>query len=195
MDILSLLSGTIVPLIGIFVNKEWNKAKKRNKINKFRKSITIDDHINDIIKEIRAKYGFNRVSIIDYHNGTQSLSGFSFKYTTMSYENTDIYTKDIITEFKNIPCSIVSNMLNELEHSQKGYVYNNIRESNEQTTITHKMFGVDTVYNFRLSNSLINGCLSCMHTSDPTNTYILSEEDITDIKSLCQKIYLIRTNS
>jgi len=192
--VIEILSGVVVPLIGIFTNKEWKRWKRNKKVNQFRKSIEINSQINIILAEIRAKYGFNRVSILDYHNGTESLSGFSFKYSTMSYENTDNHTKDIITEFKNIPCSIVNNMLVDLEHNPKGYVIDGIKNCPESIAITHKMFGVDTAYNFRLGGSLIDGCLSCVYTHETTFQNILNEEEILDIKSLCQKIYLIRRN-
>jgi len=185
-----IVAGAITYVAG---SKTFEKIKQDWNIFKFRKSLDMDVEVNKVLTEIRIKYGFNRVSIIDYHNGTSSLSGFSFKYGTMTYESTDNHTKDIITTFKNIPTTIVSNMLSQLEKSSKGYVFESIRGFDEQGVITHKMFGVDTAHNFRIGSSLINGCVSCVYTSeDVRNKNLLTDDEIIDIKTYIQQILLLR---
>ncbi len=49
--------------------KKWKDAKK---IKSFNKTLDVDTEIKKILAEVRAKYGFNRSSIVDYHNGTTS---------------------------------------------------------------------------------------------------------------------------
>ena len=188
--IITLFGGLIT-----FFTPIWYKKYKASKnINNFRKHLNIDEEIKLILRELRAKFGFHRVSIQDFHNGTSSFSGFSFKNTSMRYEDCDSNTKSIIKEYQNIPCSIINDMLIRLEKSSLGYIVatDDINYTlNEDTVITHKMYGITQAYNFRIGNSLIYGALTLSLTN---GRITLSEEDILDIKAAIQKIFLLKNN-
>ena len=49
----------------------------------FTQSVQVSAKINQELSTIRDKFGFNRVSLIDYHNGTENFKGLSFKNASM----------------------------------------------------------------------------------------------------------------
>lgn len=184
--------GTIIGTMIIFllsspIIKKFRDSRLKNI---FTKKLTVDDEINKILFELRSTYGFNRVSLIEYHNGTKSLGGFGFKNATMRNESTDEITKPIILDFQNIPCSIIASMLIDLEKSPKGYIVINENSSDENVNITHRMYGVKQAWDFRIGDSLVDGCLSLVSTTENVD---LTEEDILDIKAKCQRILLLKS--
>lgn len=188
----NILESIIAATLAFFLPVWYKKWKDKKKIKFFNKALDVDTEIKKIIAEVRAKHGFNRSSILDYHNGTTSLGGFSFKNASMRYEDCDEHTKSMIMEFQNIPCSIVNDMLLRLERSDKGFVTVTDDQNetlDEQSVITHRMYGIKQAYNFRIGSSLIYGCLSLVSTNEKIR---LSEDDILDIKAACQKIFLLR---
>ena len=108
----------------------------------------------------------------------------------MRNEVVDNKTKNIITDFQNIPCSIIAEMLVELEDSKEGYIIAT-DEGDSPTAITHKMYGVRIEYNFKIGKDLAEGVVSMVFTD---NINRLTKEQITEIKAHIQKIRLLRTN-
>lgn len=184
--------GTVIGTLVIFLISYpiMYKIKKMRMKTRFGKRMQADDEINKILQEIRSAYGFNRSALIEYHNGIESLAGFGFKHATMTHESVDDVTKPMIMDFQNIPTSLLSDILPELEKSQTGYVVINTKTANdEEVKITQRMLGVNQAWDFRLGNSLVNGCLTLNSTAGSVD---LSNEDILDIKAKCQKILLIK---
>lgn len=145
--------------------------------------------INQELASLRDKYDFNRVSLIDYHNGVQSFQRISFKNASMRNEMTDVSTKPIIKEFQNVPCSILATMLIDLENSPDGYSITTDDMDNE-TAITYRMYGIKKAYNFKVGKNLTEGVVSLFLNEHNVD---LSTEDINDIKGHIQKIRLIRS--
>lgn len=191
MDKMYEALGTIIGTMVIFLlsSPVIKKIKNSRTRNGFGKRLEVDDEINKVLFELRSTYGFNRASLIEYHNGTTSLAGFGFKNATMRNESTDEITKPIILDFQNIPCSLVASMLVDLEKSPKGYVVIGDDYHDDVIKITHRMYGVKEEWNFRLGGSLVDGCVSLISTGDNIS---LSNEDILDIKAKCQRILLLK---
>lgn len=186
-EALGTVIGTIIIiLVSSPVIKKFKESKQKNK---FKRNLVADDKINSILSDLRSTYGFNRASLIEYHNGTTSLGGFGFKNASMRNESTDEITKSIILDFQNIPCGIIASMLVELEKSPKGYVNVGDDSSDESVNVTHRMYGVKQAWDFRIGDSLVDGCVSLISTS---KNIILSDDDILDIKSKCQRILLYK---
>lgn len=183
--------GTIIGTLIIFLitSPVIERIKKSRLRNRFGHRMKADDEINKILFEIRSSHGFNRAALIEYHNGTTSLSGFGFKYATMTHESTDDITRPLILEFKEIPTSLMSSMLSELERSDRGFVVVHQNHPDETIKITHKMYGIVESWNFRVGSSLVDGCLMLGSTMGGVK---LSEDDILDIRAKCQKILLIK---
>lgn len=180
-------------IAGVILHSPIKKWIEKINIKRFRQSVEMTTEVNSIILEIRSIYGFNRVSIIDYHNGTTSFGGFSFKCATMTFESADTSTRPLISEFRNVPCSIISTMLVNLEKSETGYfLFDATSDKRSESAVTHKMFGVKKAYNFRIGPSLIHGCLSCVVTENSKHDVVLSDQDLLYIRAQCQKILLLR---
>lgn len=191
MDKMYEALGTVIGTMIIFLlsSPVIKKIQNSRLRQRFGKRLVIDDEINKILFGLRSTYGFNRASLIEYHNGTTSFGGFGFKNATMRNESTDEITKPVILEFQNIPCSLIANNLVELENSKKGYVVVDDEYPDDVIKITHRMYGIKEAWNFKIGPSLVDGSLSLISTSDKIT---LTEEDILDIKSKCQRILLLK---
>lgn len=191
LEALGYAFGAVILLILKYIFDLIVKKVRKDTLNlNFRKSISITAKINEELATIRDTYGFNRVSLIDYHNGTESFKGLSFKNASMRNEVVDNRTKNIITDFQNIPCSIVAEMLMNLEASEEGYVIAT-DEGDSATAITHKMYGVKTTYNFKIGKDLTEGVVSMVFTD---NADQITKEEILELKAHIQKIRLLRIN-
>ena len=190
-------AGTIFGTLILFLisKKPLSNWIQKNRIKNFRNGLQVSEQINHILTEIRSRYSFNRVSIVDYHNGTTSFGGFSLKFGSMTFESTDESTKNIITEYQNIPTSLCSEMLIDLEGKKEGYVIVTNNNYNEGVQIENTMFGIERSHNFRIGNSLINGMLQCVWTNSEYQKITIKEEDVIWIKGQIQKIMLLRDSA
>lgn len=184
-----LIGAIILILCKSIFDFVFNKIKKQDIKNVFTRSISYAADINQELSTIRDMYGFNRVTLIDNHNGTNSFDGLSFKNISMRYEVTDIHTKPIIKEFQNMPCSIIATLIRDLDKNKKGYTINSENDDNE-SSVTLRMYGIKKSYNFKLSKSLTAGII-CMHINGEKEID-LNEDDIKDINARLQKINLLR---
>lgn len=184
-----LLGATVLILCKAVFDYIVRTIKKRDIGGIFHRSMKEAVLINQELASLRDKYDFNRVSLIDYHNGVQSFQRISFKNASMRNEMTDVSTKPIIKEFQNVPCSILATMLIDLENSPDGYSITTDDMDNE-TAITYRMYGIKKAYNFKVGKNLTEGVVSLFLNEHNVD---LSTEDINDIKGHIQKIRLIRS--
>ena len=176
--------------IGKVVIKYYEKKNQRKKANNDLNRATDNDVlIKSICAEIIERFGFNRVSVVGYHNGVQTMDGISLKKCSMIQEVTDGYTDQIIGEFQNIPCSIAAEMLKELKETPDGYVIADDESAVEETAIHQRMFNVRQSYNFRIGEGLIDGVLCCAFTGQ---TRIFEHEEILELKAYAKRIFVIK---
>lgn len=83
--------------------KEEEVIKKHDELMK--KRFTIGPLISNILKDIIISLGASRASVIEMHNGTNSLSGIPFIYGDMMYEETDKDVSFTIDEYKDFNMS------------------------------------------------------------------------------------------
>lgn len=183
--------GTIIGTLIIFLLSSpiIKGVKNLNLRRGFGKRMQVDNEINNILSDLRSSYGFSRAALIEYHNGTVSLGGFGFKNATMRNESTDDITKPIILDFQNIPCSLIAKALIDLDKNKEGYTVIDDNFPDDGIKITHRMYGVKEAWNFRIGESLLDGCVSL--TSN-TEKIPLTNDDILDIKSKCQRILYLK---
>ncbi len=152
---------TIIPYLTAYIKKFKTKSF-------FKNSIKNREKINIILSELRTFLDADRVSLIEYHNGDKSLSGVPFKYASMTYENTNNRTKELIFSFQKVPISPILPMLRGLLESKHGYVKVDTTKkssgSNELVNRTHNYYGVTTAFNFKIGSSLEEGVLSIIWT-------------------------------
>lgn len=83
--------------------KEEEVIKKHDELVK--KRFAIGPLISNILKDIIISLGASRASVIEMHNGTNSLSGIPFIYGDMMYEETDKDVSFTIDEYKDFNMS------------------------------------------------------------------------------------------
>lgn len=155
--IVALITYTISPiLIEYFKNR---KKPKNNSNIYFTKVLQIKQKINELLIEIRILSNANRVSLIEFHNGGQSLTALPFYHASMMYETTDIQTKELISRFQKIPISLISKMLLFMLESNKIFYLDN-KSKVDDTFEFYKSFGIDKLLNILLTNHIQNGMLS-----------------------------------
>lgn len=183
--------GTVIGTLIIFIASSpiIDRFKKLRMQKRFGKRMEADEEIKIILTELRKLYGFNRSALVEYHNGNISLSGLGFKFATMTHESTDDCSNPLILDFQHIPTSLISSMLSELEKSPRGFVVVNQNHPDENIQVTNKMYGIVQSWNFKISDSLVDGSL---FLTSINNQIVLNNEDILNIKAKCQKILLIK---
>lgn len=183
LENLGIIVGAIIASLTPYITS-WLKNKFKKKKITFNDSINYREKINLILAEIRTYVDSDRASIIEYHNGEKSLSGVPFKYSSMTFENTNNSTKEIILSFQKIPISPIISMLKELVISPDGYIGINLEKEHlkdveHEVYRIHALYGVTTSYTFKLSSNIENGVLVIDWTN---NSVELDPEEIEFIK-------------
>jgi hypothetical protein len=180
--IVAVITQVTPPLVK-YIKSKINKGKKGEE---FKRNLTVREKINEALVELRILSNANRVYILEYHNGDVSLSGLPFNYSSMTYENTDVSTKNMITEFQKVPISPVANFLVSLDNTLEGY--SSIQENNTNSLLSQHMnyYGVATTYTFKISNHIKDGVIGLDWVNEEGVT--LTENQIKDIKTVVLRI-------
>jgi hypothetical protein len=166
---------TITPFIVTYIK---NKLHKNKEGKYFVQNTEIRSKINEILIEIRALVGANRVSIIEYHNGIVSTSGLPFNYASMTYESTDFVTKESIMSFQKIPTSPISKLLMSIHNCKNSYLRVGPDYSDNNIVLFNKFYGVETSYIFKISDHIKDGILTVNWVHEDTE---LDEDEIEQI--------------
>jgi len=166
------------------------RRKKGNMANDLKKATSRDVLIKKELEALKERFGFNRVCVIEYHNGVTTLGGISLKRSSMTHEVVDSNTPSIINDFQGIPCSPVSEMLEELEEAPCGFATTDEDSAVEGVAIAHRMWHVKQAWNFRIGERLVDGVLSCVYMD---KRKYFEHEEILDIKAVSAKILLIKS--
>lgn len=180
--VVAIITQVTPPLVK-YIKSKINKGKKDEE---FKRNLTIREKINQALVELRVLSNANRVYILEYHNGEKSLSGLPFNYSSMTYENTDVSTKNMITEFQKVQISPVANFLVSLDNASEGY--SSIQENSLNNTLSQHMnyYGVTTTYIFKISNYLKDGVIGLDWVNG--EEVLLTEEQIKEIKVVILRI-------
>jgi len=177
-DILVVLAAFIAamsPQIKIWIEDFNNRDK-----DTFADNLVIREKIRRILVRIRSVSGANRVSILEYHNSQYSLSGLPFDFCSMTYEDTDDKTKELITTFQKFPISPAAEMLLRLNDSKIGHTKDSSTSNDISISQVIRSWGTTTAINFRLGNNVKEGVL-CLSWSDIDAD--LTDEQYLQIKS------------
>jgi len=107
--VISLISGCTSVIIAIItvVIKTWLDARAAAKKSAVDERMHMDEMgemiaVQEFIEEIREEYGFDRVSICQFHNGGKFLNGRSMKKFSMTYEATSPGIEKIKRKYQNV---------------------------------------------------------------------------------------------
>lgn len=161
--------------------KEWYKVWRKK--NFFNQNVELDIKVEEELAIVVAKFGFNRVSIIKYHNGSESFDNFSFNFASMTHEKTDPSTKSIVKEFQRVPLASYAPVLKKLKESKDGVV----RVESDSTTpgVMQGGWGIVESWNFMLTDRVADGILCCVSVHDKME---LTPEEIAELRSITYKI-------
>lgn len=160
----TFLSGLILRIASLrmkdyFTNLFKSKEVKEGEI--FLSNTELRIEIYNILCEIRGIARCNRASITEYHNGEVSHGGLPFNYASMTYEKTDINTKDINKSMQRIPISSYSKLLVDLHNNLNGFI---IVDNKYDINIIEifNQYGIETSYIFKINGHIKDGsvCIS-----------------------------------
>lgn len=101
----AIISGIVGPVVVLFA-KQYLDAKKTQKEEIINESDLGEMVlVLDFLEEIREAYGFDRVSICQFHNGGKFLNGRSMKKFSMTYETTAPGIEKIKRNYQNVMVS------------------------------------------------------------------------------------------
>lgn len=158
--------------------------KKRKTVDMFSDGLDYDVLINTELDKLKYTYGFNRVAIVEFHNGLESYDGDSFNFMSMSHERTN-NADSIIREFQRIPVTPVAEWLSGFDKNPLGYAY--VKEGDGGIGLMYDAFGAVETYVFKLGDRISNGVLMCAYVHQ---VGVLDDEAIMDCKASAYKIRL-----
>jgi len=170
--ILGGILATVAPYIATWVKKRFAKDAEAKS---FLHNAEYRVKINEVLVEVRALTGANRVAVMEYHNGNAAMNGLPFNYASMTYEKTDQTTRDMMPSFQKMPISALCEVLLDVHNSQKGYVKVNENYKYEDAVEVQKYYGIDTSYIFRIGNHIKHGTVHIMWINENPE---LQEEEL-----------------
>lgn len=105
-----------------------------------------------LLKDLLVSSNADRAWLIEYHNGTKSLTGLPFLYGSMTSEEVKEGVRPVSNHFNDF---VLSDFLFILNASKRGYWYGNIEDIKEQDTKSYhllKATGVKDIALFYLKS-------------------------------------------
>lgn len=150
---------TITPYLVSWIKKKFDKS---NEGKAFLDNAEHRIKINEILVEIRALTGANRVALVEYHNGNSTITGLPFNYASMTYERTDQTTREMMRNFQKIPISPICELLLDVQNSEHGYIRVDAIYKHQEVVKFNKYHGVEVEYVYRINDNVKYGTLHVM---------------------------------
>jgi hypothetical protein len=111
---ISFISGVIVPLIVVFVNKKF-EAKKLHQSDVLSQELQISIIIDNKLDALKDEFKADRIWIMQFHNGGHYYpTGKSIQKFSMFHEVVEVGIESIKMMFQNIPVSLFSKSTTQL---------------------------------------------------------------------------------
>lgn len=174
---LGVIGGGIVATVTPYVTSWINKRLKKNDEAKvFIHNTEYRALINEVLVEIRATVGANRVSVVEYHNGNVAINGLPFNYSSMTYEKSDNTTREILMNYQKVPISPICELLLDLHNSPTGHVRVGQDYERESVVEMGNYYGVKTSYIFRIGDHIKYGTVHISWVND--ENVVLTDEEL-----------------
>lgn len=155
-----LLGGMLATLTPYIVKWVKSRVDKEKEGKSFIQNTSYRAKINEALIEIRAYVGANRVSIVEYHNGIVSTNGLPFNYSSVTYENVDFTTREIMMDQQKLPISPVSKLLLDIHNCTKNYLRIGPDFKDQKIVTMNKYYGIETNYIFKIGNHIKDGIVN-----------------------------------
>ena len=165
---------TVTPYIATWIKKKLYKGEEGKS---FLYNTEHRVKINEALVEIRTLLGANRVAIVEYHNGNTAINGLPFNYASMTYEKSDLTTKEVMMNFQKVPISPTCELLLDVHNTEDGYVKVGKDYKFQDVVEFYRYYGVETAYIFRIGDHVKYGTLQIMwiHDHDSLAPEVLQE--------------------
>lgn len=154
---------TVAPYVATWIKSKWSKNEEANS---FIHNTEYRVQINEVLVEIRAIVGANRVSIIEYHNGNAAINGLPFNYASMTYEKDDQTTREMMMNFQKVPISPTCELLLDVHNTEQGYVRVGRDYKHKDVVEFNRYYGIESAYIFRIGDHIKYGTVQLMWIGD-----------------------------
>ena len=186
---LGMLIGGALATVTPYMVRSLKKYLDRDKDGKsFIQNTTYRAKINEALIEIRAYVGSNRVSITEYHNGIVSTNGLPFNYSSVTYENVDYTTREIMMDQQKLPISPMAKLLLDIHNCVKNYLRIGPDFHDSKIVSMNKYYGVETNYIFKIGNHIKDGIVNVSWVHEDA---VLTDEEIEFISLKVKYIHEI----
>ena len=106
--------------------------------------LSIDEEMNNILKELCVETGADAAFIFEFHNGSNNLSGMPFFYMDMTYEHIHADNKPLygVSAWKNIP---IAGYPFIMKHYTEGYYIGHVEDIDmEDKALKYKLLSQGT---------------------------------------------------
>ena len=152
--------------------------------------VLIRGQIQKSLDTLRIKLGATRVNLWQANNGTDSLSGYSYKYMNIIFESYDVENSLPMKKlFKDTPVEDYLPLLLAIHKSKKYYIGN--RDSDLPIVrAAYEKFGVELGVDYKFDNNdIYKGFISISYSNEKD----FKEHDIVEIEQTTAMVYsLIR---
>lgn len=107
-----------------------SKADKSEHLNSIYKRFSVSKHIHSKLHDLVIKYDCDRAFILEFHNSKQNMSGLSFLWYDMVYEEVAKGVNSIQSLYKDQDTSTLLSLINDINENN-GYVIYSTEELNE----------------------------------------------------------------
>jgi hypothetical protein len=176
---LGIIGGGVIATVTPYI-VTWAKKKlyKNEEANSFIHNTEYRVQINEVLVEIRAIVGANRVCIVEYHNGNAAINGLPFNYASMTYEKDDLNTREMMMNFQKVPISPTCELLLDVHNSDQGYVRVGKDYRHKDVIEFHRYYGIESAYIFRIGDHIKFGTVQLMWIGDDVT---LDPEEVEEV--------------
>lgn len=166
--------------------KKKREKEEMPKIKDNNAKIRID--IYNILIEIRAYSGCNRVDIFEFSNGKYTHGGISLESINCTSEAVDNTTKGMINDFRDMPIANMLGTINLINESLDGWIRFDDHSDDELSNKRRRYWGIKASYNFRITETIWDGMVG-LHWVGEYAT--LTKEEINYILVLIERVRIL----
>lgn len=171
-----------------FQDRRKKKREKQEmpKIKDGNAKVRID--IYNVLIEIRAYSGCNRVDIFEFSNGKYTHGGISLEVVNCTLEAVDNTTKGMINDFQNVPIATMLGTINLINENVDGWVRFDDCSDDELSNKRRRYWGIRTSYNFKITDTIWDGMVGLHWVSEYAT---LTKEEVNYIAVLIERVRIL----
>ena len=183
--IIASLTTIVVTFLTYLLKLRYDNKKK---VTTTEDRIRRDNILYSIISELKSRFGFDRVLIYMFHNGSSYYTGETMQKVSVGFEATAANICPIAHTLQNIPAGIFNRLLNYLLNNLLVSITDTNQEQDDHFRNFLRSYDIGSYYAVRIEDDRgWNGILSCEYHNSRQHEP-LPEEDVEYIRIQAARI-------